>query len=314
HDYWSDGVSRVFARLVVTPADHQEIDCRLVWRDIGRARLTSAAGSPQSVCRTSETIASDAAASIIIMFQNKGVATLLHRGRSVDLSPGTMVAMDTRSPYRLSFLSNFEQHVLRVPANVLGDHSDDTNPLTATALNTSFASRLLLASFSAAGQVCPHQSDDLEPTLFDLTRLALYAGAPALKPGSTADRFQQACSYIRAHTAVADLTPQLVADKLGISLRTLQKVFAIRGMQPSSYILQQRLSRVGELLARPDHAHRSVADIAGAYGFLEPSHFSRIFRIHFGMSPREWRKRSADTQMAEPFPAARSVVRYKSLL
>ncbi len=288
HDYWVDAVSRIFARLDVSPADGQEIDCRLAWRDVGRARMTFASGSPQSVCRTSAAIAADQSANIILMFQEKGCATLLHRGRSVSLRPGTMVAMDTRSPYRLNFMSRFEQHVLRVPADVLGVQADDTEPLTATALQPSFASRLLSAGFSALEQADP--GSDIELPLLDLTRLALRAGVPALKPRSMAERLRQAQGYIHAHIGLPDLCPQKVADEMGLSLRMLQKVFAMAGEQPAAYILDQRLDKVSEVLRRTEHDSRSIGQIAESFGFREPSHFSRAFRGRFGMSPREWRK------------------------
>lgn len=287
-DYWSEAVSRIFARLDVIPADRQELECRLSWKDVGRARMTFASGSPQSVCRTSAAIASDQAAHIILMFQEKGCATLLHRGRSVGLRPGTMVAMDTRSPYRLSFPDRFEQYVLRVPADALGVRADDTGPLTATALQPSFASRLLVAGFSALEQASP--GSDLEPPLLDLTRLALWAGLPASKARSMAERLRQAQGYIHAHIGASDLTPQKVADELGLSLRVLQKVFATAGEQPGAYILDQRLERISEALGRPEHASHSIGRIAASFGLHEPSHFSRTFRERFGMSPRDWRK------------------------
>lgn len=289
HDYWAHAVSHIFARLEVVPAKGQEVNCRLAWRDIGQARMTYASGSPQSVCRTSAAIASDQAAHIILMFQQDGFVTLLHRGRSVNLEPGSIVALDTRSPYRLSFLSRFEQRVLRVPTDILGARVDDTAPLTATALKPSFASRFLMAGFSATEPACADSSSDLELPLLDLTRLALYRGMPTFQPRTQSDRLRLAQGYINTHLGLADLTPQHVAVELGLSLRTLQKVFAQAGETPASYIQEQRLIKISEYLRRPEHASRSIGQIAQSVGFPEPSHFTRAFRERFGMSPREWR-------------------------
>jgi AraC-like DNA-binding protein len=33
----------------------------------------------------------------------------------------------------------------------------------------------------------------------------------------------------------------------------------------------------------------TVAAIARRWGFADPTHFSRVFRAAYGMSPREWR-------------------------
>lgn len=290
YDYWAEAVSRVFTPLTINSTDKQEINGRLIWRDIGRARMTVATGSPQSVCRTSATIAAADEASIILMFQKRGVATLLHRGRSVDMSPGSIVAMDTRNPYRLSFFSNFEQNVLRIPVDILGVQADDAQFLTATALKVSFASQLLAASFSAIDKVDGHIDADLQPALLDLARLSLYAGASTLGPQTSRDRLNQAKTFIHAHLAASDLSPQKVASVMGISLRTLQNVFAPTGEPPSLYILRLRLVRVSELLVQPEYASRSITDIARSVGFQEPSYFSRAFRNKFGMSARQWRE------------------------
>jgi len=37
-------------------------------------------------------------------------------------------------------------------------------------------------------------------------------------------------------------------------------------------------------------AHRHVSEIAFAWGFNDLSHFGRVFREHFGMSPRDFRQ------------------------
>jgi len=40
----------------------------------------------------------------------------------------------------------------------------------------------------------------------------------------------------------------------------------------------------------PVLAHRHVSEIAFAWGFNDLSHFGRVFREHFGMSPRDFRQ------------------------
>ena len=42
-------------------------------------------------------------------------------------------------------------------------------------------------------------------------------------------------------------------------------------------------------LRHPDQRCRSVTDIALSWGFGNPSHFSRLFRAHTGLSPSDYR-------------------------
>jgi AraC-like DNA-binding protein len=43
-------------------------------------------------------------------------------------------------------------------------------------------------------------------------------------------------------------------------------------------------------ITAPRHMQRRIFDIALDYGFVSPSHFSHLFRRHFGISPSEARE------------------------
>ena len=46
---------------------------------------------------------------------------------------------------------------------------------------------------------------------------------------------------------------------------------------------------------RPGATHRSVSEIAFAWGFNSSAHFCRLFKSHYGVSPSEFRRRAADS-------------------
>ncbi len=66
-----------------------------------------------------------------------------------------------------------------------------------------------------------------------------------------------------------------------------KKVF---GKSPISYLNDYRLSVASDLLLRTD---TPVAAVSEAAGFSDPFYFSRLFKIKYGTSPREYRKKSA---------------------
>jgi AraC family transcriptional regulator len=55
---------------------------------------------------------------------------------------------------------------------------------------------------------------------------------------------------------------------------------------PHAFVLDRRIERATELLARPDH---SLLDVAQLTGFQTQQHFSRVFRQRIGISPRAFR-------------------------
>jgi AraC family transcriptional regulator len=69
-------------------------------------------------------------------------------------------------------------------------------------------------------------------------------------------------------------------------LRTFQSV---TGVTPHQYILRMRLRRAGGRLSQKA---TKIVDIALECGFGDISNFNRNFRAEFGMSPREYRKKT----------------------
>ena len=66
----------------------------------------------------------------------------------------------------------------------------------------------------------------------------------------------------------------------------IQSFRRVTGTTPVQYIIRQRLENAQELLT---DSNLSVAQIAEQCGFTDPFYFSRCFRKHFGISPREYR-------------------------
>ncbi|MEP3932587.1 helix-turn-helix transcriptional regulator, partial [Rhodopirellula bahusiensis] len=56
---------------------------------------------------------------------------------------------------------------------------------------------------------------------------------------------------------------------------------------PIKYLIQVRIQEASRLLRSTD---RSITDIAFDVGFSDSNYFSRQFRTHLGLSPREYRK------------------------
>lgn len=79
------------------------------------------------------------------------------------------------------------------------------------------------------------------------------------------------------------MSPSLIAEELGISTRQLERLFArFLNSTPKHYFMEMRLNRARNLLVQSE---QSVTEIAMACGFQTTSHFSKVFRAHFGTSP-----------------------------
>jgi AraC-like DNA-binding protein len=92
-------------------------------------------------------------------------------------------------------------------------------------------------------------------------------------------------AYIRAHLDDPSLSLLVIADALQVSPRTLNRLFAPIGTTPMRWVMRERLA-LGLRTLQQKPARR-VTDVAFDCGFSDLSHFSRLFKKEFGLSPHQ---------------------------
>jgi transcriptional regulator GlxA family with amidase domain len=91
------------------------------------------------------------------------------------------------------------------------------------------------------------------------------------------------------------LTARQLAQRAGISVRALGRILRDRvGESPMRYYLKVRLQAARNALFYSDIP---IQDVAASCGFSCPEVFSRSFRSHFGLSPRDFRQQFTREQL-----------------
>lgn len=81
------------------------------------------------------------------------------------------------------------------------------------------------------------------------------------------------------------IAPSEIAREIGISTRQLERLFGRHlNCSPKKYFVDLRLQKAQRLLVQTD---MSVTEVAFATGFKSPTHFSKIYRVQFGVAPNE---------------------------
>jgi len=104
---------------------------------------------------------------------------------------------------------------------------------------------------------------------------------------SKAKLYEQIRRYIDMELKNPSLDPRTIARHHGCSVRGLHSLFSEYGQTVSGMIRQRRLDRCrAELQA--GYSDR-IGDIASRWGFGDAAHFSKLFKLTYGVSPRIYR-------------------------
>jgi AraC-like DNA-binding protein len=226
-----------------------------------------------------------------------GDARLEQSGRETSAGPGGFLLYTGDRPFRLGirgpyryFVVDFEGSPLSLAQAVV--HQVIANRQLAQAPAARIFAATLAEFADQAPRLDPATGRELGEHVVCLLRTVL-RGAPRTETPPDG-LFPRILDYVEAHLADT-LDPATIAAAHHISVRYLHKLFQDAGDTAGAYIRRRRLLRIRGQLADPGLARRSVASVAAEWGIAEASHFSKLFRAEFGVSPREFREAALGT-------------------
>lgn len=283
---WGDFVRRHIGELEADTFGDPNFDGRLTLAEHREVKIFEIAVSRHRVVRTPRTIRRDDRGYMKVLAQLEGVACFEQAGRRLVLTPGEWSIYDATQPYSVSNVEGIRQAAIFLPRDQLTRIGVDPSRIVVRRFNRAThagrdAFRLLVDSQSATAP-----DDDLGQSLADLVSRASREldGMPAAE-----GLRRQVVTFIGANLRDPTLCLDAVAAAIGCSKRYLHKLFEGDTDTLNGYIWRQRLERVRHDFADPAHSRRTITDIAFSWGFSSSSHFSRLFRESFGVSPRRFR-------------------------
>ncbi|CCK28847.1 hypothetical protein BN159_4468 [Streptomyces davaonensis JCM 4913] len=257
--------------------------------------VTEPDGPPFLARRTWRHVAEDPADSLQLAFLDAGRSRLEQNGEETFLEEGDFTLIDTSRPFTAESPDQFAARVFMFPKAALGLPEMDLSQLTGTPLRQNHALSAFLVPFLTrlsrqGSRLHPHTRDKLVGEVTDILT-TLVGEALSQMPENDAARHTfvlRVKAFIEANLNRPDLSPEVIAAAHHVSVRYLHKVFAGEDLSVSKFILRARLERCRRELARHTSREVSVRDMAHTWGFVSASHFGRVFRQAYGMTPRDW--------------------------
>lgn len=291
--FWADVVAQTFVPLECDAPARRSFSGSIRHRRMARVGITEVSASPQRVQRTRAKIAQAPSDDLIVVVNVAGQCHAGQRSADALLGPGDGAVVSARDPYFFTFPDAFRQLVLKVPLPLL-HMAPGRDAFRLASGPARLLRHLALAALEGSDDVTTAEEAAVERALVELLRSAVSTQGLAddRRIAAASARYSAALAFIGQNFADPALTPAAVADHIGLSPRSLSRLFAMNAQTVERSIWSRRLSAARDELADPLMRHKSITEIAFSCGFNDAAHFSRSFAAAYGMPPSRFRIRA----------------------
>jgi len=300
-EYWNDCVCASFTPQTSEPVDLRAFNGHITRTDVGDLTAAEVYSDAQAVLHTRSNVARSKRAMFFIQMMIEGESVNRQDGREARLGPGDFTLCDTTRPYEIHFDSPNRMFVLGIPEALLRRHLACPESVVAIPMSGADGMSGLFSSFLRNfWNQCREEIDPVVVPRMTSAILDLVASAYTVMPQAQSDRSSLASAhririmnFIEAHLGDPDLTPMRVAQACKMTPRYLHHLFSHESETVARYILRRRLEECSRALTVQSQRGRTVTAIAFDFGFNSPTHFGRVFRARYGLTPREFRRQIA---------------------
>jgi len=272
---------------VAPPPDASTFKGSVTTRRLGCFDAVQVAISGGCICRDGISIRRAPRKYLHLVVQDHGNSVVEQERKRAELDPGDIFLVDPEDPlaftYTQGISSQISMHIprdrliSRCGTKCLGGVSIRRHDSTWRAIHA-----VIEALVSSSSSAVYSLSDALLSLLVERltctdSQLSLHIDSALLS---------HALALIDAHYSEPDFGPRILAERLHVSERTLQRHFQRLNETPGQRLLHTRLSRAHEALSQIDSGRIvTVTQVAYDAGFNDLSYFSREFRKRYGKTP-----------------------------
>lgn len=273
----------------------------MAFDDDRQASMRGGEFGPLRVCsvsmgrhRAAHSAAVRAAPTLKFLFQEEGSATVEQEGRANRIEAGQWCALRKDLDFVIHAPDRSRQLAITVPCSVLPGPRRGLHWWRQPRSFLRGAAQILHASASASlmngGILTPADCDRLGAQIAVLAEMTIRADDPGPLADAREGRRRAILAFIDRHLADSELGVAMVARAFGMSTRAIHKLFENEAFTIARIIAERRLDRCREQLRDPSLATQSITEIAHRWGFSDSQHFSRAFKQHLGLTPRDYRQ------------------------
>lgn len=292
--HWNAVIAEAYFPLDLTFRDAARFEGQLELGSVGDVSLSRLRTEPVQYERHRHHISGATQEEYLITIPRQSPVDFRQLGREVCCDPGGFILERGDEPYRFFYSAANDLCVLKVAKPVLATKLRNPDRYCALVFNGREGIGSLFTTM--AQQIQKHGASDpisgavLGRHLVELLALALDRTSDVDTGAGSSVREahrRRAEAVILKDLSNPDLSPETIAEAVGISKRYLHELFAEVNSTVSQYVREQRLRAARDLMMMPNLGQMS--DIAYRFGFSDQAQFSRLFKAMFGQTPSGFR-------------------------
>jgi AraC-like DNA-binding protein len=246
------------------------------------------------VWRTREQVEDGASRDVFFCLQLRGSLGIEQNSRIAILKTGDMALIDPALPYAGRFSSDSKLLVFKKPRSTLEARIGKAREAVIRVVKPSSGEAQLLASYLARlpkhiDQVSLEAARLVDDHLLDLIAVSLPLEATPKISSAKSLVLLKLRAAIDSRLSDPALNPEAAAKAAGVSVRYANALLSHEGLSIMRLILGRRLERCRAALDDPKQRHRTISEIAFAWGFSDMTHFGRRFKAVYGILPSDYR-------------------------
>jgi AraC family transcriptional activator of tynA and feaB len=302
-DYWKDIASPGFSPLVPDPGNVADFMRQLTRTTNGTMRIAEVYSDPQIVRHDCSQVVRNRTQIHFLHLQLEGESINRQDQREARLHPRDMTICDNNRPYEIVFEKPSRMLVFGITDELLRRYVQYPQSIAAMAIPGDRGIGGLLSDFlNDIWRRCQEDSEfDVNAGVTD-AMLGLVANAYRQVLGSSIDHNSlgaahrvRVINYIEENLGDPKLTPTRIASAFRITTRYLHHLFSEEDETVARYILRRRLEECARALTSPSQRKRTITSIAFDHGFSSATHFGRVFRSRYDVTPRDYRQLHSTT-------------------
>lgn len=290
--YWHEIVCNLYCRADSRLLLDDGFDASLSCGSLGHIEIGDISCGAMHYDRTTADVRKSPSDDFLLSLLVEGEGWLTQQGRNAHQVPGDIVVYDTAQPFAYVFPEHYRMIILKIPRRTLLSRISDAERYTSVAISKHSVLGGLTSKMIQEAATLNLPGDSSSAAKIGTSIIDVISAAMEINlAGRSRDNDRQATllsrakDYIRMHLEDPQLDVDHIASAMCVSIRTLNRLFASDGTTVMRWLWRERVEQSHRVLS--EGRATQVTDAALSCGFSSFSHFSRAFKLAYGIAPHK---------------------------